>query len=130
MEFSARQVSSDKWGIYSGARLLATVGNPRTCQVILSNLMSGRTSTPVGDDGRLYRAPALSSQIDSSQIDSSQINKTIDKTSKAEGDKPDLSDQLLVAELNAQHLKVNEIESAVLAVQKRQLMMPSPQPSQ
>lgn len=57
MKFSTQQLSSGKWGIYSDARLLATVTNQETCEIILSNLSNGQKEVPAGDSSALYQRP-------------------------------------------------------------------------
>ncbi len=107
MTFSTQQISARKWGIYSGSRLLATVGSWQTCETILANLSSGRRDTPSPDTDRLYQVPA---------------SKNTEAEHKTEGENTHPSDQQIAAELNAKQLKVSELEVAVLAVQKQPLV--------
>jgi len=63
MGFSSRQISSEKWGIYSETTLLATVSCQATCNTILANLKSGRRDAPTGDLNSLYQAPKLKKRV-------------------------------------------------------------------
>jgi hypothetical protein len=64
-DFTAQQLASGKWGIYSGARLLATVGSQEICQTVMLNLSSGRKDVPANDVDALYQVPLLKNSSDS-----------------------------------------------------------------
>lgn len=59
MKFFSQQLSDNKWGIYSGEDLLATVSCADICETVLSNLASGRTEAPKSDVNELYQVPVL-----------------------------------------------------------------------
>ncbi len=103
MNFSTQQISPERWGIYSGDRLLATVGCKATCETFMANLVSGRRDAPKNDVDALYQAPTLRKEIAAQKS-----GKTDDFT----------VDSRLEAELSAQSLTVNELESAVLKAQE------------
>ncbi len=45
MSFLCKQISEHRWGIYSGSRLLATVGDRATCEAIMANFQNARRET-------------------------------------------------------------------------------------
>lgn len=100
MAFSKRQLPSQKWGIYSDSRLLATVSSQAVCDTILMNLSSGRKDVPTQGEGALYQV-------------------LVPHDTRSNATSATLIDQQLAAELGTQQLKVNELESAVKAVQKQ-----------
>lgn len=115
MTFSTRQVSPDKWGIYSGSRLLATTESEVICETILANLSSGRRDSPAGDVDALYQVPVFRNLGKDPEAVSSQGGSA----------NASLNDQQLANELSAQQLKVNELEAAVRKVQNKQLSVSS-----
>lgn len=62
MRFFSKQVSPDKWGIYSEDGLLATVCCQKTCDTIIANLKTGRRDVPKSELNELYRVPKLQKQ--------------------------------------------------------------------
>ena len=105
MKLFSRQLPSGKWGIYSGDRLLATIGCQATCETIMANLSSGRRDAPVADTNALYQAPKLRSAT---------------ATSSAVAVSERLADRQLAAELKAKEQRVKELEEAVFKAQKLQ----------
>jgi hypothetical protein len=98
MNFSLQQISSDKWGIYSDARLLATVGCKETCEIILSNLANGRKDVPNTHVNSLYQsslplenAPKAKVVLDSKprggQLKSVQLRSEQPKSGQPKGGK-------------------------------------------
>ncbi|MGD1899295.1 MAG: hypothetical protein ACFB16_20400 [Phormidesmis sp.] len=64
MAFSSRQISPDKWGIYSEASLIATVSCKQTCETIMANLANGRRDAPASELNELYQVPQLKPKND------------------------------------------------------------------
>ncbi len=111
MEFSTQQISPEKWGIYDGDRLLATVGCQATCKTFMANLASGRRDAPEEDVDALYQAPKLRKEIAAQQPTASTAEAI-----------PQLTvESLLEAGLSTQDITVSELESAVLKAQSNQL---------
>jgi hypothetical protein len=118
MEFSTQQISPERWGIYSGDRLLATVGCKATCETFMANFVSGRRDAPTDDVNALYQAPKLRKE-------------SVSQASEKSKETPEsLIDSRLDAQLSAQVLTVKELESAVLKAQESQLQESQLQESQ
>jgi hypothetical protein len=133
MEFSTQQISPERWGIYSGNRLLATVGCKATCETFMANLVSGRRDAPENDVDALYQAPTLRKETacketacketayeetayketaaQESAAQESAAQESVAKTDEL------MVDSLLKAELGTQSLTVNELKAAVLRAQ-------------
>lgn len=58
MNFSAEQISPEKWGIYSDSKLLATVSSEVICKTVIANLSNGRRDLPAQDTNALYQITA------------------------------------------------------------------------
>lgn len=137
MSFVCKQVSADRWGIYSGTRLLATVNDQETCKAIMDNFESGRTKVPtvrqLSADDASQSTPGLSVNLTdtatstpAAQTSSAQSEQTVPVVAKAStvgessGAVVTMSDDDLAKILDVESLKVNELESAVLRAQRGQ----------
>jgi hypothetical protein len=99
MEFSTQQISPKRWGIYSGDRLLATVGCKATCETFMANFVSGRRDAPLNHaNALLYQVP--------------QLRRETVTQGAANADK--LVGQRLEAALSEQNIAVQELAAAVL----------------
>jgi hypothetical protein len=122
MNFSLQQISSDKWGIYSDARLLATVGCKETCETILANLASGRKDAPSNSLSNLYQPYLASETLPKVAVASGSHPKTTRlEGNKSEGNKSESnksesnktkSRELNGSELNGSELKDGRLQSA------------------
>ena len=137
MSFLCKQVSADRWGIYSGTRLLATVSDRATCEAIMSNFESGRNRVPseaLGDRpgaNKANAAQALSNvTIEAGDITatpaagaiSAQTAATVESSSGYRQEQPAvaMSDEDIAKLLDGKSLKVKELESLVLQAQMSQ----------
>ena len=147
MSFHCKQVSADRWGIYSGTRLLATVSDRATCEAIMANFESGRTKVPnevLGAD-KATAAQALSNvTIEAGDIAATPVAEAIAEQTAATIESltaESLTAESLTAEslserrpsqvaismsdddiaklLDGKSLKVKELESIVLQAQMR-----------
>lgn len=142
MSFHCKQVSADRWGIYSGTRLLATVSDRATCEAIMANFESGRTKVPnevLGAD-KATAAQALSNvTIEAGDIAATPVAEAISEQTAATMEsltaesltaeslserRPSqvaisMSDDDIAKLLDGKSLKVKELESIVLQAQMR-----------
>ena len=137
MSFLCKQVSADRWGIYSGTRLLATVSDRATCEAIMSNFENGRNKVPteVSSDcqsaDKANTAQALSNiTIEAGDITATPAAEAISEQTAAtvelstehrqEQSAVAISDDDLAKLIAGKSLKVKELESVVLRAQMRQ----------
>ncbi|MGC1308351.1 MAG: hypothetical protein WA885_14090 [Phormidesmis sp.] len=109
MKFYAKQLPTDRWGIYCGSRLLATVACQLTCETILSNLSNGRRDVSRGEYNTLYNLP---DEHDERAQKRAVTVLTAPQTSER------LIELQLAEALSSQTLKVKDLEAAVIRAQK------------
>jgi len=136
MSFLCKQLSDNRWGIYSGTRLLATVSDRATCEAIMTSFENSHRAPSAGYAGLKtsleQTAPSIAApnakNVDAVDLSvgtqrvrpSAAANLAPDavKTGKtAAGIAGTLSDEELAKVLNVKSLKVRELESAVLQAQ-------------
>ena len=120
MSFLCKQISDNRWGIYAGARLLATVSDRATCEAIMANFQSARRELPVAFTHLKTGLDAETSVVEKNAAQSAVANgeKAAGKTASQRTSM--MSDEELARVLNLKSLKVKELESAVLRAQKSQ----------
>jgi len=89
MAFFSRQISSNKWGIYSDLGLLATVSCKNVCETVMANLENGRRDVPTNSELKsLYQVPKSSDKlsegkaIDQPAIQSGRYRSAVSKRKK------------------------------------------------
>ena len=134
MSFLCKQISTDRWGIYSGTRLLATVSDRATCDAIMSSFENGRTSVPVDSQNTSARLQKKTSNVSvktvtealSTPVETSDFIQTASSGASLSVEQPmakpisTMSDDDLAKVLNVKSVKVKELESAVLRAQMSQ----------
>lgn len=145
MSFLCKQISADRWGIYTGTRLLATVSDRATCEAIMSNFESGRTKVPSSKHTNTHSqqpvanisAPSISTKsanlstqnkqaVAPSSVEKSGLRKPAAAPENGSVEQPvakplsTMSDDDLAKILNVKSVKVKELESAVLRAQMSQ----------
>ena len=142
MSFLCKQISDNRWGIYSDTRLLATVSDRATCEAIMANFQNARKETPADWENLPTSSKKTVFDISASKVSASDISakgadsvealvdedasqpavssgepmggKTISQRTRI------MSDDDLAKVLNVKSLKVKELESAVLRAQRNQ----------
>ena len=136
MSFHCKQVSADRWGIYSDTRLLATVSDRATCEAIMSNFEKGMTKVPSelsagSQSSKADVAQALSDvTLEAAKVTetpairavSEQTAATVKSSENGQSAQSThaISDDELAKVLSGKSLKVKELESAVLKAQMSQ----------
>ena len=147
MSFLCKQISADRWGIYTGTRLLATVSDRATCEAIMSSFENGHTNGSSRQPASQRSLRTVSTNVSTNNISNRRVNsstqnqpatdlstaKTSDSGQTASSSHENLSaeqptakpisamsDDELAKVLNVKSVKVKELESAVLQAQMSQ----------
>lgn len=121
MSFLCKQISDNRWGIYDGPRLLATVSDRATCEAIMANFRNIRRAIPTAFTRLKTGSDAVeTSVVAKNAIQSAAVNgeSAVGKTASQRTSM--MSDEELARVLNLKSLKVRELESAVLRAQRNQ----------